>query len=284
MPYAYDNGDGTYTINMFYTTHILLNLDDVAGLSDQYKNASGSYTSEQKITFMKLFVQQLTTVKQKLTFLENYDAETAADLVLSDLYEVDEDGNVKKETYAEAEVAITSKLNEVFAEGDEEKLLDAFISLMEQYNDDSGKLSHSGYLVSVGDMKNGWYEDFTATAIKMYFAKLLAGEEPVGYLVGDADEYGRINYAYSDYGVHFMFLTFAPMYNVAIDENGGIGAETELNIDGDTRYAEIEEKLLDSAKSAKYTDWQNEVTEEIVDKHSTLNEKYYKTMLKDIKG
>lgn len=285
MPYAYKNDDGTYTINMFYATHILLSLDDVAGLSDAYKTQSEAHTDESKIALVKLYVARIATMAQKLSFLENYDAEKAADLVLSDLYEVDETtGEIVLTDYADAEQIIMDKLNEVYAENDEEKLLDAFVTLMEQYNDDSGKLTHSGYLVSVGDMENGWYADFTATAINMYFTKLVAGEKPVGY-VTVSDKYSADNnYAYSDYGVHYMFLTFAPLYNVSIDANGGIGENTILDLDKDTRSAQINESLLDSAKSAAYSDWQAKATDDDVDAHTTVNEKYYKRMLKDIKG
>ena len=285
MKYAYKNTtDGTYTINMIYVTHVLLSFDNVPGLADEYKNASADYTDEEKMVFIKLFAERIKTCPQLESFLAEYDAEKV--YKVSDVFATDENGNLKYQTYEEAEEAINNILTEAFNTGSFEELLNAFIRLTEIYDDDGGKLTDSGYVVSAGDMENGWYEDFTATALNMYFNLLVKEYTPTGYEEADENELltDRVQDAYSDYGVHKMFISFAPLYHVAIDEVSGIGLYTELNLEGSTRFDEIGESILETKRSKAYTDWIAKMTEEDVNEHSTTNEKYYDWIVKDIKG
>ena len=283
MKYAYKNekadGTHTYTINMIYVTHILLSFDNVEGLTDKYKAATLDLTDDQKIEFAKKFAEQIKTCPQLLSFLENFDHDKTYEV--KDVFKTDENGKLAYQTYAEAIATINAALE---GKATYKELFDAFVTLMEQYNDDSGKLTTSGYVVSAGDMENGWYADFTATALEMYFEALVSGKNPTELADGE-QSLDRIRDAYSDYGIHKMIISFAPLFDVTIDEStGAMDIKTALNTDGDTRYEELGSSLLKSKKSKAYTEWRAKNTEEIVEKHSETNEKNYKRVVKDIKG
>lgn len=281
MKYAYANSDGTYTINMIYVTHVLLSFDNVPGLADKYKEAAKDYTDEEKMVFIKIFAQQIKTCPQLESYLAEYDKDKT--YKVSDVFATDENGNLKYQTYAEAEAAINDILTEAFATGKYQELLDAFVRLTEMYDDDGGKLTDSGYVVSAGEMENGWYEDFTATALNIYFGLLASDKAPTGYESADGTLLtDRVKDAYSDYGVHKMFISFAPLYHVAIDSDSGIGVNTKLDLDGLTRHEEIGKSLLESKRSKAYTDWTAGLTEEKVNEHTTVNEKNYKMVVKDV--
>ncbi len=283
MKYAYKNekadGTHTYTINMIYVTHILLSFDNVEGLTNKYKAATLDLTDEQKIEFAKKFVEKIKTCPQLLSFLENFDHDKTYEV--KDVFKTDEKGKLAYQTYADVINTINDALS---GKGTYKELLDAFITLMEQYNDDSGKLTTSGYVVSAGDMENGWYADFTATALEMYFKALVTGKNPTELAAGE-NSLDRIEDAYSDYGIHKMIISFTPLFDVKIDESiGATDVKTKLNIDGDTRYDEIGKSLLSAKKSKAYTEWKAKNSDEIVEKHSSTNDKNYKRIVKDIKG
>ena len=281
MKYAYDNGDGTYTINMIFVTHVLLSFDNVPGLADQYKEAAKDFTDEQKMVFIKLFAEKIKTCPQLESYIANYDKDKT--YKVSDVFATDENGNLKYQTYAEAESAMNAIIQEAFATGSYQDLLDAFIRLTEIYDDDGGKLTDSGYLVSAGEMENGWYEDFTATALNIYFGLLNDGYKPTGYEQADGTNVeDRIKDAYSDYGVHKMFISFAPLYNVKIDDNGAMAVDTVLNLDGLTRWDEIGKSLVESKRTKAYSDWTAKLTEEKADAHTVVNEKYYNRVVKEV--
>ena len=89
--------------------------------------------------------------------------------------------------------------------------------------------------------------------------------------------------AYTDYGVHVMYVCFAPLFNVNIDVYGGIGIETELDIEGKTWKESIKDDLLELRKTNIYNEWKESIEEETVEKYSVKNEKNYKSLLEEIK-
>lgn len=278
MAYAFDNGDGTYTIHMVFTTHVLLHFDNVVGLTDDYKAMTQDMKEETEMVFAKEFVKLIQTDPQLLTYLENYDKEKTYEV--KDVFETDENGNPKYKTFAEATADMDAQLTEAYTESKFEDLFNAFISLTEQYNDDSGKVTKSGYVVSAGDMANNWYADFTATTLEMYFKHLVAGENPTG----DGNALNTmIADAYSGYGYHKMFLCYDPLYEVRLEENGGIGLQVKINANGDTRFDTLGETVVEEKQNAAYTKWQAAQTEEKVKAHSVTNDKNYKQMVKDLK-
>lgn len=283
MTYAYANADGTYTINIFYVAHILLSFDNVDGLSDELKSTYSGFTDEQKLLFIKKFVAEIQTCPQLESYLANYDPDDDDKVYgVSEVFDTNEDGSFKYITEAEADSRITSAIDAAYADKDYEALLAAFTTLTEVYNDDSGKLSGSGYRVSAGDMENGWQTDFTATALKIYFGLLNSNKKVTGYTAADdIDLNDLVMKAYSEYGVHYMFISFAPLCNVTLDADGGIGLYTALDITGKTWYATISDSLLSAKKTNNYTEWKASMTEDAINAHTVKNDKNYKNLVKD---
>ena len=253
MKYAVKNGDNTYTIHMVYTTHVFLSFDNVVGLLDEYKEAARDYSDEQKEVFLKAFEENIKTAPQLTTYLENYKKGETYEL--SDVYALDENGNVVTKTFDEVRAEAEQFLTEAYESGKFEDLLAAVITLTEQYNDDSGKLTKSGYLVSAGDMANNWMKDFTATTLETYFKHLVAGEDPTGdgndldTMIGEAHSDNAFASTNPYAGYHMMFLCFAPLYEVNLEANGGVGLQEAINIDGDTRWESIgKENTIHSVK------------------------------------
>lgn len=278
MYYASENADGSYVINMIYTTHVLFSFDNVVGLADKYKAAAQDFDDETKMAFIKEYVKLIKTCPQLLTYLADYDKDKT--YAVSDVFETDENGELVYKTYAEAEADMEAKLSAVYASGKFEDLFNEFFSLTEVYNDDSGKVTTSGYLVSAGNMANGWYQDFTDTALNMYFTHLVAGENPTadGIALDTA-----VQDAYSDYGVHKMFLCYAPFYGVKLTANGGLNIQTKVDAYGVVRWDTLGETVITEKQNAAYTKWREAQSEDVVNKHSTTNEKNYKSMIKDLK-
>ena len=285
MKYAYLNDDGTYTINMFYVTHILFSLDNVVGLTDDYKNASADHTDEDKLMFVKLFAEKMLKMRPQLAdylakYEERAESEEAYDYTIDDVFGAEK-------TYNEIVAEVNTALSETYANSGNNyvALMNKFIELMEMYNDDGGKLASSGYLVSAGDMKNSWYADFTNTALNIYFT-LLNAEKPVtGYDQTDAIALENlVSDAYSDYGIHKMIISFAPLYHVTVNNNGSFDIDTELTLDGKTWRKTIEESLTDAEKDTSYKAWEDSFTDEEIKNHSEKNEKNYESLKKEIEN
>lgn len=284
MKYAYKNDDGTYTINMIYVAHILLSLDWVPNLSESYKNAVADMSDEEKLQIVELFAKASLKLRpQKTEYLEKYDERKDAGYE----YTIDDIFGEEKE-YTDVVEEIEETFAEVYGNSGKSyvELLNKFIEMMETYNDDSGKLSGSGYLVSAGDMANGWYADFTDTALKIYFNLLNQGKPATGYgEVNDIDINDLIMNAYSDYGVHKMMVSFTPLYHVSIDEeNNGIGLDTVLKLDGTTWRETLRKNLTETNNETVYTAWEESFSEKEIQEHTTKNEKNYKALVKEIVG
>ena len=169
-------------------------------------------------------------------------------------------------------------------------VLEAFKLLMIQYNDDSGALSGSGYLISAGDMENSWMADFTAIGLKVYFNSLVNHTAVTELEDGETSIDDYIGYAYTSYGLHIMMVCFDPLQNIAVDNSivdgksyTGIGLNTELNLDGDTKYDTLKDSLLTNKESKTYDAWKNaKVTDDTVANHTVKNEKNLKSLLSDL--
>lgn len=285
MKYAYLNDDGTYTVNMFYVTHILFSLDNVVGLTDDYKNASADHTDEDKLMFVKLFAEKMLKMRPQLAdylakYEERAEAEEKYEYAIGDVF-----GDEK--AYSDIKTEVGTALSETYANSGNSyvALLNKFIELMEMYNDDGGKLASSGYLVSAGDMKNNWYADFTNTALNIYFTLLNADKPVTGYDQTDNIALENlIQDAYSDYGVHKMIISFAPLYHVTINTDGSLDMDAELTLDGKTWRETVEKSLTDTEKEAVYKDWEKGFTDDEIKNHSEKNEKNYENLKKEIEN
>lgn len=274
MKYAYLNVDGTYTINMFYVAHILISFDNVEGLDTAVKNVTADFTDKEKLMFIESMTTYIKTNPQLQSYIDEYDEEK--DYVGSDVFGAEE-------SLDEAMAVINGALVTAYNVGDYQTYLDAFKIMMTVYNDDSGSLKGSGYLVSVGDMENGWYQDFTDTGIALYFNLLNNYNVVLGSGNDGIVKEDLTANAYTDYGVHVMYVCFAPLFNVNIDVYGGIGIETELDIEGKTWKESIKDDLLELRKTNIYNEWKESIEEETVEKYSVKNEKNYKSLLEEIK-
>ena len=291
MPYAFDNNDGTYTINMFYVAHILIKLDNVDGLSTQLEELYKDFSEEQKYEFIKMMCNYIETCPQLLSFLDNYDKDDVEDYTVSDVFEtevVNEVTTFKKYSLATVKTTILNALNGAIDSYDD--VLEAFKLLMIQYNDDSGALSGSGYLISAGDMENSWMADFTAIGLQIYFNSLVNHTAITELDNGETSIDGYIGEAYTSYGLHIMMISFDPLQNIAVDtcvvdgkNYTGVGLNTELNLDGDTKYESLKDSLLTNKESKTYDTWKNgKVTDETVASHTVKNEKNLKALLSDL--
>ena len=274
VSYAHLNDDGSYTIDMFYVAHILLSFDNVDGLSTAVKSIIADFDDEEKIMFIEKMVSFIKTNPQLKSYIDEYDEEkeyTGADVF------------GEAETAEQVIVNITAALNEAYAAGDYATYLEAFKVMMTVYNDDSGSLSGSGYLVSAGEMENGWYQDFTDTGLAVYYNLLTKYGKVIGSgndSIASGDLTGN---AFTDYGQHIMYVCFAPLQNVTVDTYGGIGIDTALDIEGKTWNETIEENLLSTAKTNKYNTWKSDISEETVESHTVRNEKNYNSLIDELK-
>ena len=88
-----------------------------------------------------------------------------------------------------------------------------------KYNDDSGALSGSGYLISAGDMENGWMADFTAIGLQVYFNSLVNHAAVTELEDGETQIDDYIGYAYTSYGLHIIMVCFDPLQNLTVDNS-----------------------------------------------------------------
>ncbi len=284
MYYAYDNEDGTYTINAFFVAHILFKFDNVSGLADKVTAAIKDNSHEDELTKLAFFVESLKTVIQQ----EGYAKEGGE--VLADVFEVDEDGNIK---YSTVEDALDRINTAVEANGiSYESILKAFLEQMVLFNDDSGAISNSGYLICSG-LDTGFMQDFADTAREVYYNLFVAGVDLTDYtgLTDIKDLFGK---GYTSYGMHYEYVCFAPYFNVKLekmtvgsDEVYYLNSKTPLTIakEGEeqtTHYDTLKEELLSTKKDNAYSNWKAEFTDEIIEKATNKNEKQYDKLLDEM--
>ncbi len=275
--YAYKNEDGTVTVNMVYTAHILTSFSNMEGFDDsgdKVKNLTLDLSDEKKMEIYKQLIELVSANPQKDDYVSSYDEDKT--------YHKDDVFGESK-TMAEIREDIETALKAAYDEGDYETFYKAFTKYMVIYNDDSGAIKNSGYLVSAGEMNNGWAEDFTATCLSIYYNLLVKGNGISASQNDGVDFADLTDKAYSLYGEHLMYVCFAPLYKVSVGENGGIGTNFALNKAGDTHEKTLNDSLLKTAKSDKFSAWKKEIKDEAIKNATTRNEKNYKIVVKDLK-
>lgn len=264
--YATDNGDGTYTINMFYIAHILFKWSpDVSAAMERYIL---DRKDEEVKDVKTLFVEQLKTNKSKLTYA-TADEETQK---LEDAFFLKEDGTIEEFSVLDVLVEMKTRMEEEGADA-----LAIFQEYMTFFNDDGGTMnSKLGYFIPFGDIAHGYDgDDFPNMARDLYLSYLAEGKDPAkGTKVSD--------YAFTSYGLHIEYISFAPFYKVALDENNGLGIDKALDLDGSTFADTIKDSLESKVASTEYTNWSKEYTSEKALENATKNDKKMKSLLKDL--
>lgn len=266
--YAVENNDGTVTINMFYIGHILFKW------TDEVKNAMEKFiidrdedeTKEIKTQFLDI----LKTNKSKL----EYATAEEEGKTLADAFFVVEGENGEqiaefsvKEVIAELKTAMEASENP----------LETFQEYMTYFNDDSGSMSSKlGYFVPMGDIDHGYDgDDFPNMAIDLYL-KYLAEE------INPAEGKTVSEFAFTSYGLHIEYITFAPFYHITLDEFGGLGYDTALDLDGSTFAETIREQLESQVASNAYSEWTNKYGSEEASDHAQKDDGKMKSLLKDL--
>jgi len=263
--YADVNEDGTITINMFYIGHILFKWDEeVKEEMDRYLIDRGE---EETKEIKKQFIEILETNKSKLDFAT---AEKQGE-TLSDAFEVNEDGTIKKYSVT----AVIAELAEKLATA--ENGLDVFKEYMTYFNDDSGSMSSKlGYFIPMGDIDHGYDgDDFPNMAIDLYLDCLEKGINP-------ADAKKMTEYAFTSYGLHMEYISFAPFYHITLDANGGLGVDKALDLDGSKFSDTIKENLESQVSTNVYNNWTKQYGSEQAMENAVKNSKKVKSLLKDL--
>lgn len=263
--YATDNGDGTYTINMFYIAHILFKWSpDVSEAMERYTlDRSDEEIKEIKISFL----EQLKTNKSKLTYA-TADEETQK---LEDAFFLNEDGTI-------AEFSVLAELAEMKDKMAEEGAdpLAVFQEYMTYFNDDGGTMSSKlGYFIPFGDIDHGYDgDDFPNMARDLYLKNIADGNP--------AESANVSEYAFTSYGLHIEYISFAPFYKVSLDGNNGLGIDKALDLDGSTFKETIKSSLESKTSSTEYTNWSKKYTSDDALAHATKDSKKMKSLLKDL--
>ncbi len=264
--YAKENADGTVTINMFYIGHVLFKwTPEVSDAMNKYiVDRDEDETKEIKTQFLEF----LKTNKSQLTFANAEEKGT----LLKDAFFVNEDDG----TIAEFSVLdVLVEMRENMATSTDP--LKTFQEYMTYFNDDSGSMtSKLGYFVPMGEIDHGYDgDDFPNMAIDLYLKNLAAGVDP-----DQSNEISEI--AFTSYGMHVEYITFAPFYNLTLDANSGLGAQFALNLDGDTFEDTIKKNLEDEVSGDVYSKWSKEYDSDEALEHATKDNKKLKNLLKDL--
>ncbi len=263
--YATDNGDGTYTINMFYIAHILFKWDpEVSAAMERYTLDR----KDEEIKNIKIsFLEQLKTNKSRLTYA-TADEETQK---LEDAFFLNDDGTIAEFDVLDVLAEMKGKMEEEGADP-----LAVFQEYMTYFNDDGGTMSSKlGYFIPFGDIDHGYDgDDFPNMARDLYFKNLAEGNP--------AESTNVSEYAFTSYGLHIEYISFAPFYKVALDENNGLGIDKALDLDGSTFAETIRDSLETKVASTEYTNWSKNYTSEKALENATKNEKKMKSLLKDL--
>ncbi|MBR1748011.1 MAG: hypothetical protein IJ735_07395 [Clostridia bacterium] len=262
--YATDNGDGTYTINMFYIAHILFKWTDA--LKADMDRYISDRTDEDVKEIKTRFVEYLKTNKSK----EDFATADEMGTTLADAFYVNDDGTI-------AEFSVNDVIDELVLamQADPDNAFEIFKQYMTFFNDDSGSFTRStGYFVAMGDIKNSYDgSDFPNTAIDLYLDLLAHGDPNASSSVS--------GYAFTSYGLHVEAISFAPFYKVAIGQNGSLGVDFVIDLDG-TKFADsIKESLESDLESTKYSEWREAFADE-VEKSSSINDKKVSALKSDL--
>lgn len=265
MHYAYQNADGTYTINMFYIAHILFKwTSDIS--NDMAKYITDRSDAEVKATKTQ-FVNDLKTNKSQLAFATAAEEGTE----VSDAFFTDANGSLAYFSVIDAIAALDIDMNGA-TDG-----LEAFKNYMTYYNDDSGSMTSAlGYFIAAGDISNSYDgSDFPNMAIKLYFDMIAADKTPgVDYEISD--------FAFTSYGLHIETISFAPFYHVALTDNSAFDISKPIDLNGTTFAETIRESLESDAESKAYSAWTKANGSEQAKDHVVKYDKKLKKMMKDL--
>jgi hypothetical protein len=275
--YATLNDDGTYTIDMFYITHILFKYDDdVSTIIDRYiaNLTDDDEIKEAKLNFI-LSIGLLNTNQSN----EDY-ADNGGDS-LSDSYYVildddgtpvllDEDGNTLsiEDQFLEVNVKeiYTSLIDELATATTDADRLTIFKKYMTWYNDDSGSMSSElGYFIGMGDIEDSYDgDDFPDTAKEIYID-----------LIEDGVISDYTGVAFTSYGLHVETISFMPFYQVNLTELSTglwvLGLDNDMDLTGSTMRDTLQTSIEDSIESNTYSDWSSAITDEIAEEHCVRN-------------
>ena len=267
--YATAGSESKVTINMFYIAHILFKW--TTDLSDSFKTLIEDRTDEEVKQIKTNFVQYLTTNKSKIA----YESEGVIDGVsaLEAAFEVEEANGDIKEYLANTIIAqLTADLNT------SEDPLATFKDYMSLYNDDGGSMRNAlGYFVAMGDIAHSYDgDDFPNMAKDLYLSLLANSENP-----NSAKSIS--NYAFTSYGMHIEYISFAPFYDIVLTNKNALGLNFELDLDGNTFYETIKASLEETLETNVYSEWTGQFdNDDIKNNHSTKNEKKLKQLIKDL--
>lgn len=170
--------------------------------------------------------------------------------------------------------------DELQAAASPEEKLEIFKNYMALYNDDGGAMtSATGYLIPPEGIAHGYDgDDFPGLARDLF------EENPeMGSAFITDSEGQRLGYAFTSYGIHLMMVTFIPFQNdEAVDDNGIIGIDTELDIDGTTHRQLLEKEIIEDTKSNAYTEFTEENNTEKSNEAAEKDAKKFKKMLEDL--
>ena len=280
MNYVYDNGDGTYTINAFFVGALLFGFGNDEDINNAVKIDSGKLVSidgykdlsyEKKLQLLNELIDQLKTGAQI----------TEEGALQEDVTEIaqlfDTESKFVRDIITEIEDETEGK--------DRDEIIEIFEKYMAMYNDDSGKLSDPGYLITSGDVKDSWaMADFPDGARAIYYNLLANGIDPNAAV---EDVFGE---GMTYYGLHFMMVTLAPYYRINLlkvnidgEECFALPMNTKLNLAGDMQGKTIRESLEDAKSSSDYSAWQASFAEDTINASTVRNDKNYKQLVKDIK-
>lgn len=289
MSYIYENEDGTYTINAFFVGAMLFSFGNDEKINDNVVVSSNVLTDIAGYKAKDLKEEdKVALLKQLAYYLKTAEQITEEGALQEDVKTLDE--LFKTEDGKLVLTGIQKVMNDIKTEAagkTHEEILEIFKNAMAKYNDDSGKLSDPGYLITSGNVKDSWaMADFAQGARAIYYGLLAAGEDPNKTDMSDLMFGEGMTY----YGLHYMMVTLAPYYHVSLikvnvdgEECYALAPNTVLNLAGDTQAATIRESLKTAEINANYTKWQVSFTDETIANATTKYDKNYEKLVKDIK-
>lgn len=286
--YATKNDDGSYTIDIFYITHILFKFDeDIKNVIERYvQDITEDAEKKSKKLDLILSVGLLNTNKSK----EDYSEKGGDDV--SDAYYVilDNEGNpillneegkplsVEDRLLSEKVKDVFIELeNEISAAATDSEKLEIFKKYMVWYNDDGGKMSSDlGYIVGMGDIKHNYDgNDFPDTAKAIYID-----------LIQDGVINNYLGKAFTSYGLHIEMLSFLPFYKINLTDLGNglwvMGADAKLDLKDSTFRQNLQKSIEDTINTNTYSDWTKSITKEEAAEHSTRNQKKINKLAKEL--
>lgn len=288
--YAVLNEDGTYTIDMFYITHVLFKFDDaIKTIIDRFitKDLTDADEIKAKKLDLILSVGLLNTNKSN----EDYSKESGD--ALEDAYYVilDNEGNAKlvddegnplsleQQLLSEkVKDVYTDLTNELAIATNNEERLTIFKKYMTWYNDDGGSMkSKLGYFVAMGDIKHSYDgDDFPNAAKELY----------IDYFDNGIYDNGATRNSFTSYGLHTEIISFMPFYNVELTDLGNglwtLGLDAKLDLEDANFRTTVSKSVEDTLNSTTYSAWTSSIKKEDAEKNAVREEKQLNKLAKTL--